>query len=233
MKFMKPGSFLDSPPMKNHSFLHEKGQCSYDSTRVKGVMKVCLVGIFHCCIDDDPPPGEKLHQSQVPTCTSDVDRVKTGSAASSKSNDDRGQHRHKTKSRHFLLLQSLSICEENTNAWAIPGLRQPQMRWRSFSPPSPCCTHSLHIGSRPEILTWLREKVSGPNYRQYFKYDTVRRRSNSNSCVYMHIEPRCHVDIPTLWLLHTTLSKTKTIFSSNFNSSRLLTPRPRDYVIHR
>lgn len=52
-----------SPPMKEYRFLHEKGQCSYDSTRVKGVMKLFLLGIYHCCIDDDPPPGEKLHQS--------------------------------------------------------------------------------------------------------------------------------------------------------------------------
>lgn len=49
--------------MKEYRFLHEKGQCSYDSTRVKGVMKLFLLGIDHCCIDDDPPPGEKLHQS--------------------------------------------------------------------------------------------------------------------------------------------------------------------------
>lgn len=69
-------------------------------------------------------------------------------AASSNSHDDRGQHRHKTQSGH----------KKTQTAWAVPGLRQPQMRWRSFSPPIPRCTHSLHIGSRPEILTWLRGK---------------------------------------------------------------------------
>lgn len=214
-------------PIKKCSFLHEKGQCSYDSTRVKGVMKVCLVGVFHCCVDDDPPPGEKLHQSQARTCTSDVDRVKTESAASSNSNDERGKRRHKTKSRHFLLLQLLSICEENTNAWAIPGLRQPQMRWRSFSPPSPRCTRSLHTGSRPEILTWLREKVCQGETTGSLS-NTTQFDDAARSCVYMRIEPHCHIDIPTLWLLHTALSKTKTI-----SSSRLLTPRLRDYIIHR
>lgn len=55
--------------MKEQGFLHEEGQRGYDPARVKGVMKVCLVGILHRCIDDDPPPGEELHRSQARTRT--------------------------------------------------------------------------------------------------------------------------------------------------------------------
>lgn len=40
----------------------------------------------------------------------------------------------------------------------LPELRQLWMRWCSFSPPSPHCTRSPHIGSRPGNLTWLWER---------------------------------------------------------------------------
>lgn len=59
----------------DNQFLHEKGQSRDDSTCVIGVMEVRLFGVFHGCIDYDPPPGEKLHRSQAPTCRSGVSGI--------------------------------------------------------------------------------------------------------------------------------------------------------------
>lgn len=33
-------------------------------------MKISLIGIFHCCVNYDPPTGEELHRGQVQTCVS-------------------------------------------------------------------------------------------------------------------------------------------------------------------
>lgn len=49
-------------------FLHEKGHRSDDPTSVKGMMKHSLIGVFHCCINDDPPTSKKLQQTQIQTC---------------------------------------------------------------------------------------------------------------------------------------------------------------------
>lgn len=95
--------------MKEYRFLHEKGQCSYDSTRVKSVMKLFLLGIYHCCIDDDPPPGEKLHQSHEHARQLKQEALHPVTAATTEVNTDIKQ---KKKTGHFLVLQSLSICEK-------------------------------------------------------------------------------------------------------------------------
>lgn len=150
--------FLRAPPPKKYSFLHEKGQRSYDSTGVKGVMKLCLVGIFHCCIDDDPPPSEKLHQSQARTCTSDVNRVKTGSAAS-----DIKQKADATFEVTFYLWGKHK-CRSNTRTPAATDamafLLSPQSTLHSQSP--------HRIPSRNPDMT-AGKSVSGRNNRQCFK----------------------------------------------------------------
>lgn len=55
----------------NYKFLHEESHCGDDSTRVIGVMKLVLFGVNDCCVDDDPPTGEKLHKPQAQTHRSD------------------------------------------------------------------------------------------------------------------------------------------------------------------
>lgn len=100
--------------------------------------------------------------------------------------------------------------DRSIDMWAVPELQQPRMRWRSSSPPSPCCTRSLRIGSRPEILTWLRGKcVEVKLQAVILKYDTLGRRSNSRDV----ISQRVGFYVPPWPKL--------AIISSDFYSSRL------------
>lgn len=69
---MKKATFSHDTKESQKSVLHEKGHCRDDSAGVIGVMEISLIGIFHCCVNDDPPTGEELHRGQVETCVSGV-----------------------------------------------------------------------------------------------------------------------------------------------------------------
>lgn len=46
-----------------NSIYHEKRHRSYDPTRMVGMMKLSLPGVFHCSVDDDPPTSEEQDSS--------------------------------------------------------------------------------------------------------------------------------------------------------------------------